>query len=105
MVVVMQRIYPENIIDVFGVFDNRELAEAEVKKAVKAVYADNPEANHLKIFDTCTVYFDYSKKTCIQFNFSEIEKNKQLLRCYKGNINTLKANGWETTKDKVFMWN
>ena len=105
MVIVMQRLYPKNFIDVFGVFETRKLAEIEVDKAIKALYADNPDA-HKKCdtFGNCTVYLDYSEKECFQFSFSEVEKNKQLLRTYKGNIDVLKENGWETTGDRVFMW-
>ncbi len=105
MVVVMQRLYPKNFIDVFGIFETRELAEIEVNKAISALYADNPDAHkRCDSLGNYTVYLDYSEEECFQFDFSEVEKNKQLQRTYKGNIDVLRENGWETTSNRVFMW-
>lgn len=111
MVVVMQRIYPSNRIDVFGIFDTRELADIEVNKAVKALLVDNIDNPDIRVVkDThgnYTVYFDDSEKECMecmQFDFSEVEKNKQLRRTYRGNYNVLSENGWESYGNGVFMW-
>lgn len=105
LTIVTQRIYPSNIIDIFGIFDTPELAEIEVCKAVKAVCATKLNAQTTRDSQgNYTVRFGYSTDECIQFHFSTVEKNKQLSRTHTGNYAVLKENGWKTTNKGVFMW-
>ena len=101
----MQRIYPLNYKNVFGIFDTLELAEIEVNKAIKALCIAYPKAHKKRdSLGNYTVYVDYTEKECIQFNINSIEKNKQLSRAYMGDYNTLKNNGWESNGKEIFMW-
>lgn len=105
MIVVMQRIVPANLIDVFGIFDTKELADAEVQKAIKSIKVAYPNAHEKKdSLGNYTVCFDWLEKEYIQFDFNIVEKNKQLRRAYRGNYDILKNNGWESHGNGVFIW-
>ena len=102
MIIVKQKLYPLNQIDLFGVFDTKEKAQEEVNKAIRALMIAHPKANKKQdSLGNHTVYFDYSQKECMHFTFDEVEKNKQLSRIYKGDYKTLYANGWESNGNRV----